>query len=252
MKVQTFIFVHDQQIIIDFEKIQKFSMFKDFKYVFLGSRPIDQIEHMENVIIARNYEPNIEEHNSRLISFTGTWLLWKHKLYDADYLNLFEYDINVVPDFCEQLESNLIKEKPSIVGYIPLPVSSWYYINEQKLSKLLIDSIAKHYGIDVKAMVQSMSPQQYCTVTSNHTYSAKALNDFMTWMEPMIDDIKLDKYAGHMTERAVSFFYFIKRMTDIQYIPGVLHHFQMDTHNTQDVPATKFADNYQNLLNNKI
>ena len=251
MKIQTFIFVHDQQIVVDFEKSKKFSNFNDLKYVFLGSRPIDAIENLENVIIARNFEPNIEEHNSRLISFTGTWLLWKHKRIDADYVNMFEYDINVVPDFCETLENHIKENSPSIIGYIPLSINSWYYIKEEKLSKPLIDSIRKNYGDDVPSMVNSMNPNQICTVTSNHTYSVKALDEFMTWMEPMIDDIKLDKYAGHMTERAVSFYYFIKKMTDIELIPNILHHFQMDTHNTQDVPVNKFSDNYDNLIQNK-
>ena len=40
-------------------------------------------------------------------------------------------------------------------------------------------------------------------------------------------------------------------MKDVMIIPNILHHFQMDTHNTQDVPRTKLEDNYDNLLQNR-
>jgi hypothetical protein len=72
--------------------------------VFVGNRPIDKIEDLSNVIISRNYEGNLEDY-PQLTSFTGWYTLWKHNLIDSEYVNLFEYDIDYVPDF----ETNMYK-----------------------------------------------------------------------------------------------------------------------------------------------
>jgi hypothetical protein len=90
MKTQTFIFIHDQNIILDFEKNNKFKELENLTYIFLGNRDIDKIKDMSNVIVCRNLPINIEEY-PYLTSFSGWYAIWKNKLYDADYLNLFEY-----------------------------------------------------------------------------------------------------------------------------------------------------------------
>lgn len=250
MKIQTFIFVHDQKIIVDFKESGKFSNLENLKYVFLGPRPIDQIEDMENVIIARNLEHNIEEHNSRLISYTGWWAVWKNKLLDADFVNLFEYDINLHPNFPNILDQNLSIDT-DIIGYIPHNVHYESYIKSHQWAGLLVDSIKRNYNIDVHQMIGSFSPSTICSMTSNHTLSNKTFNEYMEWMEPIVDDIKLDKMAGHMTERSISLYYFIKKLPGLKLIPDVLHHFQLDTHKTQGIPESKFIDNYEKLVTNK-
>ena len=53
MKIQTFIFVHDQNIILDFKKNNKFKSLENLKYVFLGSRDTDKIKNMEDITLKR-------------------------------------------------------------------------------------------------------------------------------------------------------------------------------------------------------
>ena len=59
LTVDTFIFVHDQEIILDFVSKNKFNDFKNFKWVFLGDKPYDKIQKLDNLIIVRNLEHNI-------------------------------------------------------------------------------------------------------------------------------------------------------------------------------------------------
>ncbi|MEY4572245.1 MAG: hypothetical protein RLZ10_1471, partial [Bacteroidota bacterium] len=95
MRIQSFIFCHDQNLILEFISNGKFNNLPNLKFVFLGTElPVDQIENLENVIICRNLPINIEIY-PKFTSFTGWYALWKNNLIDADYVNLFEYDVDV-------------------------------------------------------------------------------------------------------------------------------------------------------------
>ncbi len=57
MKAQTFIFVHEQQIVLDYIEAGKFDQLPDVQYVFLGQRPVDLLDQFvgeKKVIVARN------------------------------------------------------------------------------------------------------------------------------------------------------------------------------------------------------
>jgi hypothetical protein len=60
MRIDTFIFVHNQQIILDYDRIGKFSGIGEFKYVFLGKRPVDLISDRNDIIFASDFDDNIE------------------------------------------------------------------------------------------------------------------------------------------------------------------------------------------------
>ena len=97
MKAQTFIFVHDQQIVLDYIEAGKFNALPDVRYVFLGQRPVDQLDQYvgeKKVIVARNLHYNIE-HLPNLVAWTGWYAVARNGLITADVVNLFEYDINL-------------------------------------------------------------------------------------------------------------------------------------------------------------
>jgi hypothetical protein len=50
---ETFIFVHDQNLILDFETKSKFSNLYKYTYVFLGNRPTDKLGDVKNLFIAQ-------------------------------------------------------------------------------------------------------------------------------------------------------------------------------------------------------
>ena len=61
-KAETFIFCHDQDLILGFEENQKFKNLYNYTYVFLGSRPTDKLTELDNVIVARDLEYNREQY----------------------------------------------------------------------------------------------------------------------------------------------------------------------------------------------
>jgi hypothetical protein len=85
-------------------------------------------------------------------------------------------------------------------------------------------------------------------MTSNHTFSKKSFEQYMEWIEPMIDDIKKSDLSGHIIERSISTFYLLNKLKNIVILPNVLHHFQFDSHKTQGISEQKIIDNYEKLL----
>lgn len=94
MTAQTFIFVHDQQIVVDYIRAGKFAELPSVQYVFLGHRPVDLIRDLPGVVIARELKHNIE-HLPNLVAWTGWYAVVRNGLVTADIVNLFEYDVNI-------------------------------------------------------------------------------------------------------------------------------------------------------------
>ena len=247
MKIQTFIFVHEQQIILDYIKYKKFDGIENLKYVFLGDRDTSLIKDYENVIICRDLPINIEEY-PKLTSFSGWYALWKNNLYDGEYLNLFEYDINLSDNFNDVL-GNALESNPNIIGYIPLPVNHPCFVREEKYCKKIMESISKVYNYNPYDVILPLNG--VCSVTSNHTFKKDVFEKYMNWVEPLIDDFKITHMAGHEAERSISLFYLLNKVNNVKIIGDVLFHFQFDTHKTQGIPGSKFENEYEHLINRK-
>ncbi len=244
MKIETFIFVHDQNIILDYIKHNKFNNFEKVKYVFLGGGDISKIQNLPSVIISRDLQHNIE-HYPKLTSFTGWYSIWKNKLYDADYLNLFEYDINLSQNFNDV--QNIYLNSNEIIGYIPLNVHDGAFIKVRGWSDKIIEAINFRYHINVDNYIDNLPKNTVCTVTSNHTFSVKTFESYMEWMEPMIDTVAQSPLSGHQTERSIPLYYLIN---NVKYclVSDILTHFQFDSHKTQGISEEKFIQNYNKLL----
>jgi hypothetical protein len=244
-KCDTYIFVHDQNIIIDFIRNGKFSELDNLKYVFLGNREIDKIQDLKNVIISRNLPIQIESYPN-LTSFTGWYALWKNDLINSEYVNLFEYDINLTDTFARNVYEK-ISENSNIIGYIPFETSDPAFIDNPKWSLELIQSIFEKYGIDARKKIKSLPKNYGCSITSNHTFRRDIFEDYMRWIEPMIDDIKISFFSGQQAERSIMIYYILNRIK-VDMITDVLSHFQFDTHRTQDISALKKIENYNKLF----
>lgn len=230
---ETFIFVHDQKIILDFEEKGKFKNFNNYKYVFLGNRPIDKIESLNNVIIANKFEKNLENY-PLFTAFTGWYLLWKNGLISKKFINLFEYDI-IISENLPQVLNKLVDEKWEMVGYIPFPANHSQYIRERKLVDKLFEAIKSIYKIDFEKTLNTSiksNPNMLWSSTSNITMESKIFDEFMKWFDPMIDFMKEDTYCGHSFERAISFFYLLKGKK-VALTRGLIQHLQMNSHETQ-------------------
>ena len=47
---QTFVFIHDQDLLLEFEKNNKFKTLKNYTYVFLGSRDTSKLKDVKNLL----------------------------------------------------------------------------------------------------------------------------------------------------------------------------------------------------------
>ena len=124
--METFIFVHDENIILDYINAKKFSNIKNLKYVFVGNNDVDKIKNLNNVIICKNLPHNLENY-PKLTSFTGWYALWKNNLIKSNSINLFEYDVNINDDIEDHINFNFSLGY-NVIGYVPILISEHNFI----------------------------------------------------------------------------------------------------------------------------
>lgn len=241
MKTETFIFVHDQNIILDYERHEKFNFIENLRYIFLGDGKTEQISDKKNVIIARNFTDNLEQY-PKLVSFTGWYLIWKNNLCNSEVINLFEYDINLsekITDINQEINDY------DVIGYIPFNIHNHLVFKKEIYSKNLISSINKNYNIDLISKLNEVDKNYICSMTSNHTFKFEFFKKYMDWVFPLVEDIKTSDMMGHEIERSIPAFCLLKNIKH-KVIPNVLSHFQLDSHQTQGL--YKNEDFYKNFL----
>lgn len=230
---ETFIFIHDQELLLQFEENKKFKNIKKYTYVFVGKRDISKIENLPNVIIARNYEDNLEEY-PLFTSYTGWYILWKNNLIKTKYVNLFEYDI-ILSEYFQQIQSKIFYDGTDMIGYVPFPAINYQFINNPEWVENIFPAIKKIYNYDMEKnirLLMSKNPNLYWSSTSNTTFRKEIFDEYMKWFEPIGKEIKDTRTCGHAHERSISFFYLTKNKK-MMLTNGILKHLQLDSHKTQ-------------------
>ena len=246
---QIYICVHDQNIIIEYEKNNKFGNLKNYQYLFLGNRDIDLIENNPKVIIANKFDDNLEDY-PYLTAYTGWYLLWKHNLIKTKYVTLLEYDVILNENF-EQVISKFTYDNSELIGYVPLSVSNYHFINNPDWVSEFFSSFKIVYNQNIENTLKVLinkNPNMYWSSTSNTTFRTDIFNEFMKWFDPIVSLIKESKTSGHAFERAVSFYYLTKNKKMI-LTNGLLQHIQMDSHKTQG-HSVNYDKNIDMLINN--
>lgn len=246
--VSTFIFVHDQEIILDFNNKNRFKEFQNFKYVFLGDRPTDKIKNQENVIFAKNYEDNLE-HYPKLTSYSGWYILWKYKLINTDYVNLFEYDLNYIKGVDKILKPTL-NQNNDFIGYFPMSVDDPVYTKMSQYSKELIDSVYKKENINILDVIKSHKNKDrnlQWSSSSNSTWKTEKFYEFTEWLSNYVEDIVKSDYCGHIHERSLSFYYLINNLKVLN-TKNLMTHLQLNSHGTSPLPENRFNQLYNNLI----
>ena len=247
---ETFIFVHDQNLITNFEKSNKFSNLKNYKYVFLGHRDTDLISNNNKVIIARNFDINLGQY-PLFTSFTGWFLLWKNNLITKKYVNLFEYDI-ILNDEIEKIQSKFFYDNVDMIGYVPFPTSNYHFIDNKNWVEFILPAIKKVYNFDIEKELRQLmriKPNLLWSSTNNTTFRVDIFEEFMIWFYPLIEFLKDTKTSGHAHERAISFFYLTKNKKML-LTQGLLQHLQMDSHQTQG-HKVDYEENLKKLFKQK-
>jgi hypothetical protein len=246
---ETFIFCHDQNIILDYEKSGKFNHIKNYRYVFLGNRDTDKIEDNSKIIIAKNLEYNLEEYPN-MNAYTGWYALWKNKLISTPYVNLFEYDV-ILNKNIEQIIHKFMYEEEKMIGYIPFSCSNYHFIDNKDWTTDLFDAIKQVYKIDLEKTIRiyiKNNPNMSWSTTSNCTMKTSFFEGYMKWFEPLAQLIKHSKTAGHGHERSTTF-YSLMYKHKIILTQGYIKHFQMNSHGTQD-HHVNYEQNINELINN--
>jgi hypothetical protein len=246
---QTFICVHDQNIILEYEKNDKFKGLKNYVYLFLGNRDTNLIDNNPKVIIANKFEDNLEDY-PYLTAFTGWYLIWKNNLIKTKYITLLEYD-TILNDNFEQIISKFIYDDNEMVGYVPVSVNNYHYIDNSDWVSELFSCIKTTYNQNIENTLRvfiKKHPNTYWSSTSNTTFRIDIFNEFMEWFTPLIPQLKHSKTSGHAFERSVSFFYITKNKKML-LTNGLLKHVQMDSHKTQG-HNVDYESNINKLVNN--
>lgn len=250
-KIETFIIIHDQDLIVEFENHNKFYNLFNYKYLFVGKKPTDKIESMDNVIICKNFDDNMEDY-PQLTSYTGWYCLWKNNLIDTDYINLFEYDVLLHPDIQTHI-SNLYNQNVDMIGYIPFPIASPLFVKTPKYNEHILPVIEKLENLNLIEFFDKVlqeNPNAHWASTSNTTFRKDVFEDYMKWFYPISEEIKNTTTCGHAHERSISFFSFIKNKKHI-ITNGLMKHLQLDSHKTQG-HHVNLEVSYDKLFNNKF
>lgn len=246
--IETFIFIHDEDIVLDFIEKNRFSSFEEFKYVFLGNKPYEKIKHLNNLIVARELPDNIE-HIPKLTSFTGWYALYKNGYLNTEVVNLFEYDINYIPEF-PAINKEMTKKEFDFIGYFPMSITDVVYLKMSQYSSELVESIKNKMGYDIVDFInelQKKNPNMMWSSSSNSTWKTEEVKKFIDWFCKFIDDIKNSIYCGHIHERSLSFYYF-KENLKVFLVSNIMTHVQLNSHGTSPLPPERAENLYKTLI----
>lgn len=250
-KLSTYIFAHDQNIILDFINKNKFRNFDSLFYVFVGNRPTDKISSISNVIIANKLPINIEYIPS-LVSYTGWYALCENNLINSEYVNLFEYDVNLTTNFVDK-NLSLIDKNSDAIGYFNLPARHPLFIQNETYSGPLVKDIKDKTNVDLFELVNkylSKNPNLLWQTTSNSTWKTSSLKEYVNWAKQFIDVLSKFEFAGHAIERSISFFYYINKL-NVSLTSGLMDHLQLNSHKTDPfLPKNdnRFNEGYKKLI----
>jgi len=248
--IETFIFIHNQDIILKFEQTKKFSDLSCYTYVFLGNGPTDKLKNIENLIIATDFEDNLEQYPN-MCAYSGWYLLYRNKLIKTKYVTLLEYDVVLTVDFEKRLKESLTDDI-NIYGYVPVGMDGQLlYVSG---AKSIINYYNSNFNIDLRDNITKICIRKNIDrwiSTSNVTLNSDFFHKYMDENVKLFQSIAYHKLVGHAIERLLSMYYIINDIP-VLIIDGVLYHYQLDSHFTQPIISKKFYDLNVDLISENI
>jgi hypothetical protein len=221
--IDYFIVCHDQDIIIDSLQKNKFSALPNYKFMFVGNKPTNLIEDIENVIICNRLEFNIENY-PKLCSFTAWYAVSKNGLSKQKHCCLLEYDVELSQDFHEK----------NLKAISNADVCSYFVelIDDPMFSKSTpwLGVFFKKYGINTPKIYE----EKFWYCTTNFILRNDILEKFNDWFYEISSMFKDCDLGAYMHERMINV-YCILNEIKIEYIKNKLKHFQMCSHKKEDL-----------------
>lgn len=244
--------VHDQQIIIDFEKFKKYRNLPKYRYAFVGNGEYDMIKNFSNVVVIREQKHNIE-HYKNLVDFTAWYAVARNKLTNSDFIALLQYDTAISHDFYVKTLDLVTKYPDRIIGYQEWPILDENFIDNNVGYQPLADALAATYGVELRSLVDNYiarSEDRSWPSSNNLAMSTILLTKYVDWVLPMIDQLGPDTYSGHSVERSVKIYCIIAGIINM-YAPELAHHYQLNSHGTQGF-AVDFSMELVKVAHNEL
>lgn len=225
--LQTFVIAHSQDLVLECERLRRFSHLPSYTYLFVGAADTSRLAAIDNVIVARDLPDNIE-HHPHLLSFTGWYAIARNTLASSDWVSVLEYDVDLEPAYA-QASMKELQSTPCIVGYLQARLTHPIYL---QATPWLSRSLSEVYGIDLPkllvAYLEGGGLDQW-TTTSNASLATAQLSDFVDWFLPLTRVFRHDPLGAHVHERAVPVYCMVRGLAN-RCVPGVLSHQQRRSH----------------------
>ncbi|MFO0006380.1 MAG: hypothetical protein ACK559_35180, partial [bacterium] len=111
----------------------------------------------------------------------GWYLIWKNNLIKTKYVTLLEYD-TILSDNFEQVISRFIYDNNEMIGYVPVSVNNYHYINNPDWVSELFSSIKTTYNQNIENTLRTFikkHPNTHWSSTSNITFRTDIFNEYM-------------------------------------------------------------------------
>lgn len=223
--IDYFIVCHDQNIILDSLEKRKFSVLPNYKFMFVGNKPTNLIDDVENVIVCSRLKHNIENY-PKLCSFTAWYAVSNNGLSKEKHCCLLEYDVELFQDFHEKNLNSILNA--DICAYFREP------INDPMFSKSTpwLDIFFRTHNINTSEIYK----EKFWYCTTNFTLSNDLLKDFNSWFYEIASMFKECDLGSYMHERMINVYSILNKIK-IEYIEDKLKHFQMCSHKKEDLYA---------------
>lgn len=251
-----YITIHDQDLLLTLLKNNVFKQLEkvDYRFIFVGPRPVDKIESLDNVIVARNLPINIEE-CTKFCDFTAWYAIVKNNLVNKGHAVLIQYDSLLDPNFVSIISTAISKNPNAVFGFIPFGMN-YKDLTNSKYSKCIVESLSHIYNIDCSKLIRTSICEGdiFWPACTSVIFPKEILLGYISWLEPLLSDLRADPYAAHSLERAIKYFCLFSKTT-VLYIPNALKHLYLISHDQKyqsDRSEVDIQDSYEKFIHGKL
>lgn len=222
MIVETWVTVHDQDLVAACERDGRFAGLPNVGYLFVGPRPVDRLPAGTRLLVARDHPPHHED-LPHFYDLTGWHVLARRAA--ADHLVCVQYDMR---PFAAGLAGRAVEllADVDVVAFTPAGFGpNWM---------LLIDGFEDAWRRGMAAVgadPDRWPPFDVWPTTAGTAWRREAFVEFLAWFEPLFAVWAADRWAGHLAERSLHGWLSDTGRT-AGYLPGVVEHERADCHGT--------------------
>jgi hypothetical protein len=230
--LEAWITIHDVALIEACEAEGRFAAIPH-RYVFVGPRPVEGLPQDAEVIVARAWEPNVEQYPS-FYDFTGWFVLGQ--MLDAGAIDgghwlMIQYDHILRDPAAFPFVDDALADAGGPIAFVPghRLAQNWM---------LLIPGFEEAFNAGMA--VVGINPADFPDFnewpsTQGTAWRARDLADFMRWFEPLFDFWAPNVWAGHLAERSV-WAWMMSTGLPARYASGLAHEGR-DCHGTCSLMA---------------